>query len=119
MADIEVKCRANDTLPIDRIVEFQGKLKTLSADNEQRLRASIMKYGFIAPIFVWDNAGDFSVLDGHQRLRVLLKLREEGHDLPMIPVVYVEAEDEADAKRKLLQVQASMESLAPRGWKSL
>ena len=104
MESIEINCKAADILPIDRILEFQGKLKKLSKKNKEKLKASILKHGFIAPLFVWDNAGDYSLLDGHQRLATLISMRQEGYDIPLLPVVYVEASNEADAKAKLLQI---------------
>lgn len=101
---IEIKCKGADTLPIDRILDFQNDLKTLSKDNEKKLRNSILKFGFIAPFFVWDDKGDWKLLDGHQRLKTLLKMREEGYDIPLLPVDYIEADSEEDAKRKLLHI---------------
>ena len=77
MESIIVKCKGADTLPIDRIVEFQGELKKLSKENENKLRNSILKHGFIAPFFVWDDHGEWKLLDGHQRLKTLLKMRKE------------------------------------------
>ena len=101
---IEIKCKGADTLPIDRILEFQGGLKELSKENEKKLRNSILKFGFIAPLFLWDDHGEWRLLDGHQRLKTLLKMREEGYDIPMLPVDYIEADSEEDAKRKLLHI---------------
>ena len=101
---IEVKCKGADILPIDRILEFQGELKTLSKSNEKKLRNSILKFGFIAPFFVWDDKGEWRLLDGHQRLKTLLKMREEGYAIPLLPVDYIEADSEEDAKRKLLHI---------------
>lgn len=102
---VEVNCKGADVLPIDRIIEFQGKLKKLSEKNRERLKASILKHGFISPFFVWDDAGEYKLLDGHQRLATLLYMREkEGYDMPLFPVVYVHAETVEDAKRKLLQI---------------
>lgn len=101
---VQIKCKGADTLPIDRIVEFQGELKKLSKENENKLRNSILKHGFIAPFFVWDDHGEWKLLDGHQRLKTLLKMRKEGYDIPMLPVDYIEADSEEDAKRKLLHI---------------
>ena len=101
---IEIKCKGADTLPIDRILEFQGGLKELSKENEKKLRNSILKFGFIAPLFLWDDHGEWKLLDGHQRLKTLLKMREEGYDIPLLPVDYIEADSEEDAKRKLLHI---------------
>lgn len=101
---IEVKCKSADRLPIDRLLEFQGDLKKLTKQNRDRLQKSIERHGFIAPIFVWENKGDYMLLDGHQRLATLLYMRKKGFDMPMIPVDYIEADNEKDARDKLLHI---------------
>lgn len=113
---IEIKCKGADTLPIDRILEFQGGLKELSKENEKKLRNSILKFGFIAPLFLWDDHGEWRLLDGHQRLKTLLKMREEGYDIPMLPVDYIEADSEEDAKRKLLQITSQYGEFTVEGF---
>ena len=104
MENITVNCKSADTLPIDRILEFQGELKKLSKQNRDKLMNSILKHGFIAPLFVWDDSGDYRLLDGHQRLATLIHMRQKGYGIPMLPVDYIQADSEEDAKRKLLQI---------------
>lgn len=101
---ILVKCKSYTTLPIDVLIEFQGNLKRLTQKNREKLIGSICERGFIAPIFVWDDSGDYRLLDGHQRLKTLLWMRENGWDIPMIPVDIIEADSEQDAKKKLLAI---------------
>ena len=101
---IQIKCKAHQTLPIDLLLEFQGGLKRLSEKNREKLIGSICNRGFIAPIFVWDDKGDYRLLDGHQRLKTLLWMRQKGWNIPMLPVDVIEADDEQDAKRKLLAI---------------
>jgi hypothetical protein len=101
---IIIKCKAHQLEPIDRLLEFQGNLKRLSEKNREKLIGSICTKGFIAPLFVWDDAGDWKLLDGHQRLKTLIWMREHGWDIPLLPVDIIEAEDEQDAKRKLLAI---------------
>jgi hypothetical protein len=101
---IVIKCKAHQLEPIDRLLEFQGNLKRLSEKNREKLIGSICTKGFIAPLFVWDDAGDWKLLDGHQRLKTLIWMREHGWDIPLLPVDIIEAEDEQDAKRKLLAI---------------
>ena len=115
---IEIKCKGADTLPIDRILEFQGELKELSKENEKKLRNSILKFGFIAPLFVWDDKGEWKLLDGHQRLKTLLKMREEGYDIPLLPVDYIEADSEEDAKRKLLHISSQYGEFTTDGFEN-
>lgn len=101
---IVVKAKGNTTLPIDRLLEFQGGLKRLTQKNREKLVGSICERGFIAPIFVWDDKGEYRLLDGHQRLKTLLWMREKGWDIPMLPVDIIDAEDERDAKKKILAI---------------
>jgi len=104
---IKVNCKSADTLPIDRILEFQGDLKKLTKKNRDKLQKSIERHGFIAPIFVWENQGDYMIIDGHQRLATLLYMRQKGWDIPMLPVDYIEADSEQDARDKLLHITSS------------
>jgi len=115
---IEIKCKGADTLPIDRILEFQGGLKELSKENEKKLRNSILKFGFIAPLFLWDDHGEWRLLDGHQQLKTLLKMREEGYDIPLLPVDYIEADSEEDAKRKLLHITSQYGEFTTDGFEN-
>ena len=113
---IIVKARGNQTLPIDRHMEFQGNLKRLTQKNREKLMASILEKGFIAPIFVWDDAGEYRLLDGHQRLKTLLWMREKGWDIPMLPVDIIEADDEQDAKKKLLAISSQYGEFTTDGY---
>lgn len=112
---IAVACRAADVLPIDTLLEFQGDAKTLSKENLEKLKRSILKYGFTAPIFVWESGGDYYILDGHQRLKALLSLREEGYDIPLLPVAYIEAASEREAAEKLLYISSQYGEFSREG----
>ena len=101
---ITVTCRGADTLPIDALEEFQGGLKKITKANLEKLKRRIIKYGMNVPFFVW-RVGDWCrILDGHQRLKALLSLREDGYDLPLLPVAYIDADNEKDARDKLLGI---------------
>ena len=104
---IVVKCQGADLLPLDLILEFQGDLKKLSNKNRDKLIKSICKLGFIAAFFVWNDAGDYRLLDGTQRLKTLIYMRQKGWDIPLLPVVYVEADSEEDARNKLLHITSA------------
>jgi len=101
---IKIKCKANTTLPLDRLKEFQGNIKKISKENREKLMKSILNNGFIAPLFVWDNQGEWSLLDGHQRLATLIYMRQKGYNIPDLPVAIVDADNEEDAKVKLLHI---------------
>ena len=55
---------------------------------------------------MWDHNGQYKALDGHQRIKALCSLREEGWDIPLLPVAFIEASDEQDARKKLLAISS-------------
>jgi DNA modification methylase len=101
---IIVTCKGADILPIDSLEDFQGGLKKITKTNLEKLKRRIIKDGINVPMFIWRTNDWCRILDGHQRLKALLSLREDGYELPLIPVAYIEADDEADARQKLLGI---------------
>ena len=98
---IRVTCKGAASLPLDKLQAFQGELKRLNPKNAEKLEKSIREYGFTAPFFVWDG----NLLDGHQRMKVLQKrFRKEEYPEAGFPVVYIYADNEKEAKKKLLQI---------------
>lgn len=90
-------------LPLAHLVPLQGDLKVLSDERAKKLRNSILKLGFIYPFFVWENpdTAEILILDGHQRLKVLQSLKDDGYSIPQLPVVFIQADNIKDAKLKL------------------
>ena len=109
---IEITCDQDGRLrrvPLGDLHRFQGMLKTLSVGEYDKLKASIIKYGFFVPVFVWKNR----ILDGHQRLFVIEK---EGWELAGgVPVVDIEAETETEAAEKLLILSSTYGKVEPQG----
>ncbi len=103
---MEVKCKTNDTLPLSELTEFQGKLKERSDTDYAKITKSIKKHGFAFPFFVWKHDGINHVLDGHGRIGALKRMVAQGEHLPPLPVVYVNAKDEDDAKELLLKLNS-------------
>ena len=65
----------------------------------------------------WDDVGEYRLLDGHQRLKTLLWMREKGWDIPMLPVDIIEADTEKDAKEKLLLIASQYGDFTTDGYK--
>src|SRR4029453_10490083 len=100
--EIRVTCTTKDSLPLEKIIPFQGDLKTLSKTDFEKLKAAIIKYGLSFPSFIWQRNGSAKCLDGHQRSHVLSEMKKEGWRIPPVPVVYVDAKNEKEAKEKIL-----------------
>ncbi len=103
---IQIKCKAADLLPYDSLIQFQGELKTLSKANLEKLKTRIVKRGFRMPFYIWVNNGENKILDGSQRDKVLKSLKDDGYEIPLLPVVYIEAESEQDAKETILEISS-------------
>lgn len=106
MKEFKVACKGAGVLDIAQIVDFQGNLKRRGIEDIEKLKTSILKYGFSFPFFIWVNNGINYCFDGHGRLMALKELRKEGYSVPELPVVYVEAKDEDEAKQKLLRLNS-------------
>lgn len=87
---------------LDMLHDLQGSLKTISNENLEKLRKSILEHGFFAPVFAWRTGNGMKLIDGHQRVRVLTELQKDGYLIPKIPVVEISAKNEKDAREKLL-----------------
>ena len=112
---IRIECEAADLIELDELSGFQGALKALSDEDHAKLRNVILEYGFSAPIIAWRDADKRHVLDGHQRMKVLHGLREEGYRIPPLPVSWVTARSKAEAKRKLLTIASSYGKMTKKG----
>lgn len=122
--DRTVQVRAREgvpMVPVHALVELQGELKSLSDVNYDKLKDSMLKRGFFAPVFVWaekDTEGRISLrlLDGHQRLRTLKKMATEGYKVPAeIPAYMIDAADEIEARDKLLAIVSQYGKIEKEG----
>jgi len=103
---VRITCKTADSLPFDAIEDLQGGLKKRSKKDIELITKSIEKYGFSFPFFVWKSEGHNYCLDGHGRRLALLELEKKGEQIPPLPVVYIEAKDEEEAKQKLLRLNS-------------
>lgn len=106
---IRINCKGSTTLPIDLLNKFQGKIKKISSENKLKMATSFYKHGFISPFFVWDNKGDWQLLDGTQRRSVFNLIRESGAEIPgQLPVCEIYADSEKEAKKILLNISSQL-----------
>lgn len=106
MKAIKITCDGTDYVDFKSLVPLQGDLKILSEENLDKLKKSIIKYGFTAPGFVWQSGKKKYCIDMHQRIKALSSLFEEGYTIPDIPIVYIQAKNKTEAKQKLLHISS-------------
>jgi len=104
---IKVTCDGTDYVDYKILVPLQGDLKIISDDNLQKLKNSIIKYGFTAPAFIWKSGKKLYIVDSHSRVKALDSLFADGYEIPDIPIVYIKAKDKKEAKEKLLQITST------------
>lgn len=113
---IRIECTSASTLPLEKIIEFQGELKSLSEMNYARLKNSILELGFISPFHIWEkHPGEYCCLDGTQRLRTLLSMKTEGYVIPDVPVTFIQAGSVKEAKKKLLSLASQYGKVEGQG----
>lgn len=102
------------TTSYKNLKDLQGNLKTISKDNLEKLKQSIIKYGIFVPKFVWvEDRKNYWIEDGHQTIKALAALEKEGYVISDIPYVKVECENKRDAAEKLLQINSKYGEINP------
>lgn len=110
--EIQIRCRGSRELPYDKLKTFQGNLKEMTKENCRKLKSSILKYGWCAPVFVW---GEDYILDGHGRLLVLAELLKEGYSIGDLPVVDIQADTKKQAGEILLAINSKFQTITDQG----
>lgn len=113
---VRITCKGADTIDIEELTNFQGNLKTLSEESYHKLRRSIIDLGVSFPINVWKFRNKKYIIDAHQRIAALKKMRdEEGFRVPKLPVVWVEADSKEQAAKKVLAATSQFGEIQPEG----
>ena len=112
---IRITCETKDYLPFDQLQVFQGELKKRTDEDYRKITESILKHGFAAPFFVWKDKGNNRLLDGTGRYEALERLLLLGYTLPDLPVVYVQAKNEAEARELLLKITSRYGKVSSKG----
>lgn len=116
MNTIRIACQGAGTIPYNELLPFQGNLKSLSRENYEKLKKEIIQLGFSEPISVWKNEGKNYILNGHQRLRTITSMvKEEGFEIPPLPVCYVDADTYDQAKLKVLSLASQYGRVESQG----
>lgn len=113
---ITVNPRSLPQIDYRALVPFQKNLKDLDDKNYQRILRSFKKHGFFVPAFIWFDGDTPRILDMHQRHRVLMAeqvvFENSGYEIPYIEI---RAENELDAKEKLLLISSQYGHITQEG----
>lgn len=112
---IQIKCTGAALVEIESLTPLQGDLKDLSEENYKKLRKEILELGFSEPLSVWPDGDQRFLLNGHQRHRVLTRMKADGYEIPLVPVNWVQAENESEAKKKILALTSQYGEITGQG----
>lgn len=115
---IRIATEGATTVDINTLNDLQpSNFKTLTVTDYQKLKNSILELGFSFPIDMWtDSQGKRWVVDSHQRLKVLRKMRdEEGYIIPPLPADHTHAKNRKEARKKLLAAASKYGSISEEG----
>lgn len=112
---VEIKCKGSINLKIEDLNDFQGNLKDLSTESYEKLKKQMLELGFSEPISVWRNKDKWWILNGHQRLRTLKKMKADGIIIPEIPASEIQAKDIKEAKKKVLALTSQYGQMTNEG----
>ena len=104
---ISIKCETKDTLELAELTELQGGLKERTDVDYDKIKLSIIKFGFSFPLFVWKSGKTNYLCDGHGRFATLCKMQKDGYIVPPLPVVYIQCKNKTEAKQKLLRLNST------------
>ena len=104
---ILIKCETKDTLELAELTELQGGLKERTDIDYDKIKLSIIKFGFSFPLFVWKSGKTNYLCDGHGRFATLCKMQKDGYIIPPLPVVYIQCKNKTEAKQKLLRLNST------------
>lgn len=106
MAYINIK-----DLTIDK--EFEDLLPVLAPEELEKLENSILQYGMLDPIKIWQepNTGEWIIIDGHNRYNILKKHNIDWHYWQDYKIM-TELETREDVKQWMLEQQLGRRNLS-------
>ena len=106
MAYIDIK-----DLTVDK--EFEELLPVLTPEESEKLENSILQYGMLDPIKIWEepDTGEWIIIDGHNRYNILKKNNIEWHYWQDYKIMG-ELETREDVKQWMLEQQLGRRNLS-------
>jgi len=113
---IEITCDAKEFFDIMEFTELQGSLKELSDDSYERLKASILEFGFAFPVLYCNIEEEKYIMDGHGRIATTKRMMLEGYEIGNLPASEIYAKDKIEAKKKLLALNSRYGEMTMQGF---
>jgi hypothetical protein len=116
MGKIKVTGEGAMAVGYKKLEPFQGDLKILSEEAYEKIKSSIVKFGFMEPISTWEDQGRLYILNGHQRLAAVKRMIEnEKFDPVELPINIIKAKSYKDAKLRVLALTSEYGTMTQDG----
>lgn len=99
---ISIKCEGKEYIDINDLVPFQGKLKSITSDDFNKLKRSLIKDGLPLGFHIWKDKGKNFIMDGHHRQVVMKSLRDDGYFIAPVPCNPIIASSKKEAAKAIL-----------------
>ncbi len=94
------------TIHYNQLEDLQGNFKSITEENLNKLKNSIIKHGIFLPKFVWIENKHIWTVNGHQTIKALMSLEKDGYSIPEVPIIKIEADNKKDAIEKLIIINS-------------
>lgn len=114
---LRIMCQTPDTVLLGELTPFQGNLKKRTGRDMKALEESIQSDGLLMPFVVWRCGNVNFLLDGHGRLEAIgaMALKDTEIASQRLPVIYIDADTEEQARKMLLQITSSYGKVTKEG----
>lgn len=94
----------------------QDSFKSLSKEDGDALKTSILKNQFAQPFYVWQDGEDVYCLDGKHRVDALLSLIGDGFKVPeFLPATFIQCENKHEAAKLVLIYSSIYAKISQQG----
>lgn len=109
-----IKCQGYGNIALDDL-QLLHHFKTLTDDDYARGRNLLLERGFKFPFSVWVSPENTNyTVDGHQRIAILKRMRDEGVTLPSaFPFNLVTADSKEDAAKDIIASETVFAAIDP------
>jgi len=111
------KCQNVKYLSLDSITPLVEDFRKINKTNSNKLREAFKHEGFLFPLYVWKNGKATFIIDGVNRWKALKDLVADGWEVKQVPVVFVEAKNRREAKKRVAYASSRYAVVNPDAFK--
>lgn len=109
MKDIKDLVLRTEKVDWKKLKPFQpDDLKTMTKQSFEKLKQSIIQEGFATSFRIWEDKGNYWILDGHHRLYAIQALEQEGIQIPeLLNCEFIDCKNKQQALRLIIRYSSN------------